>query len=80
MSKSKLMISRELLLVEVERRCSVADCNAKTMLGLTKAEARAYCGFRCELCDKWNLDVLTENDVPEWWEDLVITDLYGVRT
>ena len=75
----KITIPRELLLVEIERRCSDAECNWKTRIGLTKEEARAYCRFECERCGRSWDDVLTERDVPEWWEELTITDLYAVR-
>jgi hypothetical protein len=75
-----IFIARELLLVEIERRCGLdADCNARTRIGLTKAEAREYCGFTCERCERWNEDVLTERDVPEWWEELTVTGLDGLR-
>jgi hypothetical protein len=79
MSKSKIIIPREVLLVEVERRCSHADCNARTRVGLTKEEARAYSGFECERCQQWNDDQLTERDAPDWWEELAVTDLYAIR-
>ena len=59
---------RELLLVEVARRCR--GCGGPARLGLTKAEARAYQGFECEHCESWNDDALTEQDIPEWWEEL----------
>jgi hypothetical protein len=75
-----IFIARELLLVEIERRCRLdAHCNARTRVGLTKAEAREYCGFTCERCERWNEDVLTERDVPEWWEELTLTGLDGLR-
>jgi hypothetical protein len=78
--KRSIVIPREVLLVEIERRCGVdAECNARTRIGLTKEEARAYCGFTCERCERWNEDVLTERDVPEWWEELAITGLSGLR-
>lgn len=73
------MIPREVLLVEIERRCRDTVCNARTRIGLTKEEARAYCGFECERCEQAWDDLLTERDVPEWWEELTITDLYAVR-
>jgi hypothetical protein len=81
MSKWKnIIIPREVLLVEIERRCAVdAECNARTRIGLTKEEARAYSGFTCERCERWNEDVLSERDVPEWWEELTITGLDGLR-
>ena len=79
MSKSRIVIPREVLLVEVERRCPRADCNAKTRVGLTKEDARAYAGFECERCQQWNDDALTERDAPDWWEQLAVTDLYSIR-
>ena len=59
---------RELLLVEVARRCR--GCGEPARLGLTKAEALAYLGFECEHCESWNDDELSEPDVPEWWGEL----------
>ena len=78
--RKNILIPREVLLIEVERRCAVdAECNARTRIGLTKEEARAYCGFTCERCERWNEDTLTERDVPEWWEELTITGLQTLR-
>jgi hypothetical protein len=77
--KSRIIIPRELLLIEIERRCHAAECGARNRVGLTKDEARAYCGFECERCKGWNADSLTERDAPEWWEELAVTDLYAVR-
>lgn len=79
MSKVKIAIPRELLLVEIERRCCLPKCNAKTRLGLTKDEARSYSGFECERCQEWNVDVLSDRDVPEWWEEIAVTDLFAIR-
>lgn len=70
---------RELLLVEVERWCGDHACNARTRLSLTKAEARAYTGFECSRCERWNEDALTERDIPEWWEELKVAALEGLR-
>ena len=79
-TKRSIIIPREVLLVEIERRCGVdAECNARARIGLTKEEARDYCGFTCERCERWNEDSLTERDVPEWWEELVITGLSTLR-
>lgn len=72
-------IARRLLLVEIERRCSHPQCNARAQIGLTKEDARLYCGFECEQCKQWTNDSLTERDIPEWWEELTITDLDTVR-
>jgi hypothetical protein len=79
MSRSKIVIPRDVLLVEIERRCSHPDCGARARIGLTKMEARAYCGFECEGCERWNDDVLAERDVPEWWEELAVTGLHAIR-
>jgi hypothetical protein len=68
--KSRVTFPRELLLVEVERWCGDHTCNARTRLSLTKAEARAYTGFECSRCERWNDDALTERDIPEWWAEL----------
>jgi hypothetical protein len=78
-TRSRIVIPRELLLVEIERRCPAADCNARTRVGLTKTDARLYCGFECERCNRFWDDLLTERDVPEWWEELTITDLHTIR-
>jgi len=78
-TRSQLVIPRNVLLVEIERRCQDAQCTARTRLGLTKAEARVYRGFECERCGQFWDDLLTERDVPEWWEELTITDLYAIR-
>jgi hypothetical protein len=75
----RLVFPREVLLVEIERRCSEPSCNARARFGLTKAEARAYTGFECERCGLWCEDALAERDVPDWWEELKITSLEGVR-
>lgn len=75
----RIIIPREVLLVEIERRCLDEGCNWRTRVGLTKEEASSYCSFQCERCGrKWD-DSLTERDVPEWWEELTITDMQGLR-
>lgn len=77
--RGRLGFPREVLLLEIERRCTDPACNARTRLSLTKDEARSYTGFECERCERRHSDVLTERDVPEWWEELKITSLEGVR-
>lgn len=77
--RRKLIIPRNVLLVEIERRCALPDCGGKTRIGLTKEEARAYTGFECERCKGWNEDTLSERDIPDWWEELAITDLYALH-
>jgi hypothetical protein len=70
---------RELLLVEVERWCGDPLCNARTRLALTKEEARAYTGFECAACGRRNADALNERDIPDWWEELKVASLEGLR-
>ena len=78
-TRRQILIPRGVLLVEIERRCQAAECQARTRIGLTKEEARVYCGFECERCGRSWDDLLSERDVPEWWEELKITDLYTLR-
>lgn len=68
-----LFFPRKLLLVEIDRRCGHADCGAKVRIGLTLEDARAFTGFDCERCERWTDGILTERDVPEWWDELVLT-------
>jgi hypothetical protein len=77
--RRRLIIPRRVLLVEIERRCKLPGCNARTRIGLTKEHARSYTGFECETCKGWNQDSLSERDVPDWWEELVVTDLYALH-
>lgn len=77
--RQRIVFPREVLLVEIERHCADAHCNARTRIGLTKAEARLYDGFECAVCERWNDDGLTERDIPDWWEELTITGLETLR-
>ena len=74
----RIVTARELLLVEVERWCGDHACNARTRLSVTKAEARAYTGFECARCERWNEDALTQRDIPEWWEALQVAPPEGL--
>ena len=78
MSK-RIVFPREVLLLEVERWCRDHACNARTRLALTKEEARRYTGFECSRCERWNEDALAERDIPEWWEELKVASLEGLR-
>ncbi|HEX8130586.1 MAG TPA: hypothetical protein VF527_15900 [Pyrinomonadaceae bacterium] len=77
--RRSLAFPREVLLVEIERHCADASCNARTRVGLTKEEARLYDGFECERCERWHADGLTERDIPDWWEELTVTGLATLR-
>ena len=65
-----IIVPREVLLIEIERRCSFSDCNARVSVGLTKQEALRYRGFECVRCGRWNDDRLGERDVPDWWAEI----------
>ena len=75
----RIVFPREVLLVEVERRCGEPLCGARTRVSLTKAQARSYTGFECERCGRWYADALTERDIPEWWEELNVASLRGMK-
>jgi hypothetical protein len=71
MATSKpLIIPREVLLVEIDRRCPFPDCDNRVGIGLTKQEAADYLGFECEHCKRWNDDKLSQRDIPDWWAEV----------
>jgi hypothetical protein len=70
----KIVLPREVLLIEINRQCNFADCNARTSIGLTKQEALRYSGFKCVECERWNNDSLSENEVPDWWTKIETAD------
>ncbi len=65
-----LHFERQVLLFEIERRCSFADCNQHVRVGLTKADAFDYRGFECAGCERWTNDSLSQRDVPDWWDEI----------
>jgi hypothetical protein len=71
---------RIVLLIEIERYCHQKKCLQLNRIALTKDEARDYFGFTCIRCEEWNEDNLAERDIPEWWEEITITDMLGVKT
>src|SRR2546423_8254879 len=77
--RTQIVCPREVLLVEVERRCAADTCHARSRIGLTKEEARAYRGYTCVRCERRYEDVLTERDIPDWWEELMLTGLEALR-
>jgi hypothetical protein len=68
--KRGITIQREVLLIEIERRCAHRECNARNFIGLTKKEALEYHGFECSECERWNTDSLKRSDVPDWWDEI----------
>ena len=75
----RIVFPREVLLVEVERRCNEPLCGARARVSLTKAQARAYTGFECVRCGRGYADALSERDIPEWWEELNVASLEGLK-
>ncbi len=65
-----ISIERKVLLFEIERRCGFTDCNQRLLVALTQPEALQYRGFDCTSCERWNTDILTKKDVPDWWEEI----------
>lgn len=68
--KRGITIERQVLLFEIERRCSFQECNSRVFVGLTKQEAFDYVGFECTQCERWTDDTLKRTDVPDWWEEI----------
>ena len=64
---SRLHFPREVLLIEIERRCSFVDCHGRNQIGLTEAEAIEYRGFHCSHCERWNDDQLNQSELPDSW-------------
>ncbi len=77
--RRRLTFPREVLLVEIERRCRDAQCNARQRISLTRADARSYHNFVCERCERRWDDALSERDIPDWWEELKVTSLEALR-
>ena len=70
MTKRGITIQREVLLIEIERRCVSPECNSRNFIGLTKQEALEYTGYECSECEQWNSDQLKQSEVPDWWDDI----------
>jgi len=58
---------RQVLLIEIERYCQVADCRARNVISLTKQETIEYRGFDCHKCEQWNPDAVNRGELPESW-------------
>ena len=68
-SKSQFYFPREVLVIEIDRRCAADDCNQRNQISLTKAEAIGYRGFNCSECERWNDDRLNQSEMPESWNE-----------
>jgi hypothetical protein len=65
--KQTFHFPRTTLLIEIERRCTFPDCQARNQIGLTKPEAIEYRGFACLQCQRWNEDRASESELPDSW-------------
>jgi len=65
--RQQFYFPKEVLLVEIERRCHFPDCGARNLVGLTKSEAIEYRGFECVKCERWNDDSVDPDALPESW-------------
>lgn len=70
MMKRGITIRREVLLIEIERRCSSPECNSRNFISLTKQETLEYTGYECSECEAWNRDQLKRSEVPDGWDDM----------
>jgi len=65
--KSKFYFPRDVLVIEIDRRCGADECRARNQISLTKAEAIEYRGFNCSQCESWSDDRLHQSEIPESW-------------
>ena len=72
MLRNTFHFPREVLLVEIERHCRFADCEARNSISLTKSEAIEYRGFECVKCQRWNDDSIDVAALPESWADATL--------
>ena len=61
---------RQVLLIEIDRRCLHRECNARMRIAVTKEEARHYRSFECSRCKRWHSDHLTAKEAPDWWPEV----------
>jgi hypothetical protein len=67
--KKEFFFPRDVLVIEIERRCDDDECRARNQVSLTKTEAIEYRGFNCSECDRWNDDRLSQSELPESWHE-----------
>jgi hypothetical protein len=66
--KPQFYFPRDVLVIEIDRRCARDGCRQRNQISLTKAEAFEYRGFNCAECEGWNDDRLNQSDMPESWD------------
>jgi hypothetical protein len=62
---------RQVLVIEIDRRCSTEECRARNQISLTKTEAIEYRGFNCAECERWNDDRLSQSEMPDSWHESI---------
>ena len=67
--KTEFHFPREVLVVEIDRRCAADECRARNQISLTRTEAIEYRGFNCSECERWNFDRLNQSEMPESWQE-----------
>ena len=67
--RSQFSFPREVLVIEIDRRCAEGECRARNQISLTKAEAIRYRGFHCSECERWNDDRLSQSELPASWHE-----------
>jgi hypothetical protein len=67
--RSEFSFPRDVLVIEIDRRCNGEECRARNQISLTKAEAIEYRGFNCSVCETWNDDRLTQSEMPDSWNE-----------
>lgn len=68
-AKSHFYFPRDVLVIELDRRCAADDCRTRNQISLTKVEAIEYRGFNCSECERWNDDRLNQSEMPESWNE-----------
>ncbi|HYX30321.1 MAG TPA: hypothetical protein VE863_17405 [Pyrinomonadaceae bacterium] len=66
-ARSNFYFPREVLVIEIDRRCAAHECRARNQISLTKPEAIEYRGFTCSECETWTGDRLMQSEMPESW-------------
>ena len=67
--KKEFHFPRDVLVIEIDRRCVAEECRARNQISLTKTETIGYRGFNCAECEQWNDDRLSQSEMPESWHE-----------
>jgi len=67
--KKEFYFPRDVLVLEINRRCTADQCRAVNQISLTRTEAIEYRGFNCSACERWNDDRLSQSEMPASWQE-----------